>query len=171
MMSPLPDSTTYRLRNISPPSYNDPPASFRAGMGGWRTLDSPDAKRRSIDTPPYDFKSVNVAKQREQNDSLLQTIRKMIAAKKEKRALGFGALEWIESKSQAIAAYSRTHQDERLIILNNTSSELQSAAIKENCAALTDLLSGKKFTPLNGIFEIELKPYEYLWLKQDTPRN
>jgi maltose alpha-D-glucosyltransferase/alpha-amylase len=125
-----------------------------------------------IDGPLYGPAQVNVVDQLVDRDSLLNFIRRLIAVRKEHLALGWGDFKWTPCDQKAVAAYLRSYQDERLLIVHNLSSASQTPRLEipaghENMVPI-DLLSGVKF-PLSGgpgnTLSIKLDPYEYLWLK------
>jgi maltose alpha-D-glucosyltransferase/alpha-amylase len=120
-----------------------------------------------IDDEIYDPSQVNVESQREDPASLLNLIRQMIGVRKEHEAFGWGDFEWVDLQNEAIAAFRRTYHDEVILALHNLSNENQkiSYQIKKPASALTDLITSKEFIAANGILEIALMPYEFLWLK------
>ena len=91
----------------------------------------------------------------------------MIAIRKHHRAFGWGEFEWLNYGNEHIAAFERTYGDEKIITVHNLSDTNQkvSLQIKKPVSAMTDLLTSKEFIPINENLEIELLPYQYLWLK------
>jgi maltose alpha-D-glucosyltransferase/alpha-amylase len=123
-----------------------------------------------IDQPPYAPGQVNAADQQADPASLFHTMRKMIEARKQHPAFSRGALEWVESCPQAVAAYWRIYEDERLLVLNNLSAELQTVEIKRNgqTPPWRVILSSREVEPLEGSapgrLTISLNPYQYIWM-------
>jgi glycosidase len=89
----------------------------------------------------------------------------MIALRKKHEALGHGRLEWHPLDSNAIAAYSRQDGRDRLLIVNNLSGAEQSAELETSERTFTDVLRGRSFSAANGRLQVDLQPYEYLWLQ------
>ncbi|MBC8262792.1 MAG: maltose alpha-D-glucosyltransferase [Anaerolineales bacterium] len=122
-----------------------------------------------IDDSTYGPQRVNVADQQADPGSLLHTIRRMIATRKEHGAFGRGDFSWVDVDSPAVAAYLRTQGDERLLIVNSLSSEPQSVVLTSpdlQSAAPLDLLTGEHLPPIrDGQLALALQPYQYLWLK------
>jgi len=114
-----------------------------------------------IDDEIYGPAKVNVANQREDPDSLFNTIRHMISIRKQQRVFGWGEFKWIDVNTKAVAAYSRSYKDEKLYILNNLSRTNQLVILNDEPRGFTDLLTGKFVSPGS----IELRPYQYFWLK------
>ena len=122
-----------------------------------------------IDSTPYGPDSVNVADQQADPKSLLNTIQKMIAIRKQYKAFGWGDFKWIDTGTAAVAAYRRKYKDERLLIFNNLTDQIQTVSIP--VARVTnvypiDILGNRRLPPLeNGYLSLMLAPYRYLWLR------
>ncbi len=69
-----------------------------------------------------DIKNRNVDQQKQDSTSLLHTFQKLNQIRKEELALQKGDIEIIPTGNQHILAYTRTYQDEKLVILMNFSS-------------------------------------------------
>jgi maltose alpha-D-glucosyltransferase/alpha-amylase len=123
-----------------------------------------------IDNSVYGPGHVNVADERAHPDSLLNTLRHMIAVRKQHPSFGRGSFAWAECESLAIAAYVRQYGDDRVLVVNNLSSKPQAVTLKAPLASSggepQDLL-GMQILPAmeDGTLTLELKPYQYLWIK------
>jgi maltose alpha-D-glucosyltransferase/alpha-amylase len=123
-----------------------------------------------IDNSVYGPGHVNVADERAHPDSLLNTLRHMIAVRKQHPSFGRGSFAWVECESLAIAAYVRQYGDDRVLVVNNLSSKPQAVTLKAPLASSggepQDLL-GMQILPAmeDGTLTLELKPYQYLWIK------
>ncbi len=110
----------------------------------------------------YHPQKVNVAAQIADPGSLYHTISRMIVTRKEHPAFGHGDFNWAEFNNPSIAAYTRHHPIETLLIINNLSSQTQSVSLPQNMSGVSkDLLSGESLV-LAEI--ITLEPYQFLWL-------
>ena len=89
----------------------------------------------------------------------------MIIRRKEHPALGHIALDWLECGSPAVAAYTRVFENDRLVIFNNLSDGNQKVEVKLEGKVFTDILHGRVFSITADHLEIDLQPYEYLWLQ------
>ncbi len=122
-----------------------------------------------IETAPYEVGTVNVQDQRTNPNSLYNAIKKMVAVRKQYKAFGWGNFRWMDAGNTAVAAYLREYEDERFLILNNLSDQIQSAVIpipRPRKIHPIDILTGRKLRPLqNNHLTIMLVPYRYLWLK------
>ncbi|HSB00167.1 MAG TPA: alpha-amylase family glycosyl hydrolase, partial [Anaerolineales bacterium] len=121
-----------------------------------------------IDSDVYGPARVNVETESADPNSMLNVVRHMIAVRKQHQTFGWGEFEWIDVQNEALAAFRRTHHDETILVIHNLSAAKQnfSHPIKKPVNSLTDLLTQKQFVPANGNLEIELMPYQYLWLQQ-----
>ncbi len=103
---------------------------------------------------------VNVASQMADTQSLLNTIRRMAATRKQHKAFGWGGFDWLETGAKAIAAYTRSYAHESLVVINNLSGKDQPVTLPNTPGGYTDLLTG-----LHISNELTLQPYQYLWLE------
>ncbi|MCD6400649.1 MAG: maltose alpha-D-glucosyltransferase, partial [Anaerolineales bacterium] len=81
-----------------------------------------------INDPIFGYEHINVKDQQNCPSSLLNQIKKMIAVHKAYRAFGRGDFSWVDVDNDAIAAYLRTYQDERILVIQNLSATSQAIA-------------------------------------------
>src|SRR5258706_10663712 len=120
-----------------------------------------------VNRPPFDPTKVNVQVQLDESVSLWHITHKMIVKRKEHPALGHVTLEWLECGSAAVAAYLRIFERDRLVILNNLSDVSQKIRVKRDGQRFVDILRGEIFTVKDGVLEVNLLPYQYLWLQEN----
>jgi len=120
-----------------------------------------------IDDDVYGPGRVNVDFQRRDPNSMSQTIRHMLAIRKQYHAFGRGEFEWLDCQNDQIAGFQRTYEGEQILTIHNLSDVRQKIPlkIKRSAQLLTDLLTQKEFSFDNEGFDLELTPYQYLWLK------
>jgi maltose alpha-D-glucosyltransferase/alpha-amylase len=137
-------------------------SSSSAGFSQAKALYSP-----VIDTPPYDYRQVNVAAQQDDAGSLWNTIRKMIHMHKAQPALGEGGLGWIKGGNENILAFTRTDEQETLLCVHNLTGQKQQVSLEVNLPQLkwTDLFTERSFVAGQHRLELELGEYQYLWMK------
>jgi maltose alpha-D-glucosyltransferase/alpha-amylase len=110
------------------------------------------------------YEYVNVAKQLADKESLFHAISHMVNIRKRHHAFGRGTMEWVISDNRAFAMYTRSYQDETLLIINNLSSSTQTASLPiEYRADYTDLITNKQQRIDSSL---ALQPYAHLWLKR-----
>jgi maltose alpha-D-glucosyltransferase/alpha-amylase len=121
-----------------------------------------------IDDNVYGTARVNVKSQRADSNSRWNLIRHMIAIRKQHRVFGWGTLEWVDMQNNTAAVFRRSHHGETILAIHNLSDTKQKVSyqIREPVKSLTDLLTQKEFIPTKDLLEIELLPYQYLWLKE-----
>jgi maltose alpha-D-glucosyltransferase/alpha-amylase len=120
-----------------------------------------------IEDEIYSSDRVNVASQRSDPDSRLNRIRHMLAIRRRHQVFGWGQFEWIDFENEAIAAFQRMYQGETILAAHNLSGRKQKMLwpLKKPVTSMTDLLTGQSFHLSNERLEIELEPFQYLWLK------
>ncbi|MFZ3069870.1 MAG: alpha-amylase family glycosyl hydrolase, partial [Anaerolineaceae bacterium] len=108
----------------------------------------------------YGYAQVNVAKQSADPSSLLNRIRHLIAVRKTHPTFGWGDFSWVDLGTNAVAAYRREFQDERLLVVNNLSDQTAELALPASPTGWLNMLDGQTFNA--GKFT--LASYQYLWL-------
>lgn len=122
-----------------------------------------------IQEGPYAPQWVSVASQQTQPGSQLDFIRRLIFLRKSNPILGWGDFIWLDAGSQAVSAYLRTGSNERILILNNLSDQLQQVHVHIpgiDTATTYDLFNtGSGPGVVNQSLGISLPPYAYRWLR------
>ncbi|RJP52405.1 MAG: maltose alpha-D-glucosyltransferase [Anaerolineaceae bacterium] len=119
------------------------------------------------DDDVYGPAKVNVENQQKDPGSMWNTIRHMIAIRKQHHAFGWGDFEWIDCDNNQIAAYRRTYNGETILVFQNLGDQTQNISYKpkRSMKIRTDLLTKMEFTSIHGRVDMQLEPYQYLWLK------
>jgi maltose alpha-D-glucosyltransferase/alpha-amylase len=115
-----------------------------------------------IENGEYGPVQVNVADQRAESHSLFNAIRHMIAIRKQHKAFGWGDFNWEDVGTKSVAAYTRGHNSEHLLILNNLSNSAHTITLPKSPQGYVNLLSGKDISSS----AIDLQPYQFLWLSR-----
>lgn len=120
-----------------------------------------------VDDEIYGPQKVNVELQRNDTFSMWNSIRHMIAVRKEHQAFGWGEFEWLQIENKSIAAYRRSFEEDTILVFQNLSDKKQKISYKPKRSPKVriDLLSQKEYFVQDGKVSIELAPYQYLWLK------
>ena len=136
-------------------------ASPSAGFSGASQLYSP-----VIDTPPYDYPSVNVASQKADGSSLWHTIRRMIQLRKEHPVFADGSFSWIDNDKKSILAFLRSSMHERILVISNLSNRAKQVELHlpNPQSSWTDLWSGQVFSSQDNQLNLRLAAHQYLWL-------
>jgi maltose alpha-D-glucosyltransferase/alpha-amylase len=117
-----------------------------------------------INDQQFGFEVINVKRQIGDPTSLFNHLKEMIAKRKRFQAFGKGTLQWAETGgNHALAAFWRTYEHEKLLVIHNLIAENQSV----------DLIDLTGFTGLpQTIFprldlddtRLFLKPHGFIWL-------
>jgi len=146
------------------------PMQWDAGLNsGFSTAEPAKLYAPLVADDRFGAAQVNVAAQRTVPGSLLNTVRRMIAVRKEHPAFGWGTFTWADAETDAIAAYWREYRGEQLLIVNNLSVDAQTVRIPPLPGAerrWVDLFSGAEIAASNKeALVLELAGSEYRWLK------
>jgi maltose alpha-D-glucosyltransferase/alpha-amylase len=115
-----------------------------------------------ISSPPYTPETINASVQQANPGSLYNTIKKMIAIHKAHQAFGWGDFEWVDAGTIGVAAYLRTYQNERLLILNNITDRSLRVQLPFKLPAVAEDVFHEE--PVNTP-DLYLEPYQYRWIK------
>src|SRR3984957_4823009 len=118
--------------------------------------------------PEYHYESVNVETQRSNTSSLYWFMKRMIAVRKKFKTFGRGDLKFVNVENPKVLAFTRTYEEETLLIVVNLSKFSQAAEV--------DLLAYKGFVPVDvfsrnrfpvirddGQYFFTLSPHSYNW--------
>ena len=108
--------------------------------------------------------TVNVANQQNDHNSVLNHFRKMVALRKENLLLVYGNYEIIQEEHPTIYAYSRTLEDQKMVILLNF-SELESSIALSSYNSANEVLINNYSELSVDKNTITLKPYQAVVLK------
>ncbi len=118
--------------------------------------------------PEYHYESVNVETQRSNTSSLFWFMKRMIAVRNKFKTFGRGNLKFANVENPKVLAFTRTYEDETLLIVVNLSKFSQAAEV--------DLVTYKGFVPVDvfsrnrfpvirddGQYFFTLAPHSYNW--------
>jgi len=107
---------------------------------------------------------VNVAAQWADPDSLLHSLRHLIAVRKAHPVFGQGALTWVDPVNPSVAAFLRTDGSQSVLVVNNLSRSAQTARLAKPChGTYEDLLTGASVEVGEAL---DLPPYAFRWLRR-----
>ncbi len=117
--------------------------------------------------PIYGYESINVEAQLRQPSSLLNCMRRLIAARKAHPAFGRGSLAYVYPGNLKILAYLRSYDDETLLCVANMSQAPQSAELDLGAfkgRVPVEMLGRSAFPPIGDLpYFITLAGYGYYW--------
>jgi len=118
--------------------------------------------------PEYHYEAVNVETQRSNTSSLFWYMKRIISVRKKFKTFGRGNLKFLPVENAKVLAFTRTYEEETLLVVVNLSKFSQAAEV--------DLLAYKGFVPVDvfsknrfpvirddGQYFFTLAPYSYQW--------
>jgi maltose alpha-D-glucosyltransferase / alpha-amylase len=113
-----------------------------------------------INDPEFGYQQVNVAAKRADTDSMLYTIRQMIAQRKAMPFVAKAELEWLSDLPTHLLCFWRVAANDRLLALHNLSDSEVTINLPDS-SSYRDMLWTEN-PPVNGT--VTLPPYGYRWL-------
>jgi maltose alpha-D-glucosyltransferase/alpha-amylase len=137
--------------------------------GGFSSADPERLYLPVIADPVYGYEAVNVETQLKTPSSLLNAMRRLIAARKTSRAFGRGGIEFLRPRNQKVLAYLRRYREETLLIVNNLSGSPQPLELDlARFAGSTplELLGQVRFPPVREApYFLSLGPFGFYWFR------
>jgi maltose alpha-D-glucosyltransferase/alpha-amylase len=119
------------------------------------------------------YQAVNVEAQAATPSSLLNTMKRLIAARKTSPAFGRGDIEFLRPQNQSVLAYFRRYRGEALLIVNNLARSSQPVALDLRSFAgfePIEMLGGTRFPPIGEApYSLSLGPYGFYWFRLTPP--
>lgn len=107
------------------------------------------------------FKDINVEKQINNEDSILNFYKKMIKIRKSNNELIYGEYKLILKNDDSIYAYIRELNDKKFIIITNLTNKTAEYIYKDEVLKYKNLLiSNYKVSKHDDLNTLNLKPYE-----------
>lgn len=104
---------------------------------------------------------INVAKENEDPNSVLNYFRKMVSIRKQYKALVYGKYRLLDEKNEAIYAFTRTLQTDRFLVLLSFSTETVNFSLScVNCTTGKLIISNDKAPTDLPVNLIALSPYQ-----------
>lgn len=119
--------------------------------------------------PVYGYQAINVERQESQPASLLNFMKKLIAARKKYKAFGRGAIEFLKTKNHKILAYLRCYEEEKILCIVNlakTTEFLDINLIDFMGNQLVEIFGRSEFPSIadqNYVFV--LPPHSFFWIE------
>jgi len=129
-----------------------------------------------IDDPEFGFQKVNVNSATADPSSIYHVVRIMMIRRRRHLAFGHGTFVWVPSTSVAIVSFLRCYGIDRMLCVHNLSKEVTRAkltlpsseyakdASDDSQHEIQDIFTDAPFYVKNGEVELELEPYQYVWL-------
>ncbi|CDJ99553.1 Alpha amylase catalytic region [Microbacterium sp. C448] len=150
------------------------PMQWTDGKNGGFSQTSPGRLVAPMPGDGYSPEHVNVLKQRNDPDSLLQFIRHLIRRYRVSPEIGWGELELFETSADGVLAHGVLSPLGRMIALHNFTAvpvrtRVEIGAVEEG-TMLLDLHGPERMAlDVSGRVELELAPYGFRWLRVSPP--
>ncbi len=108
------------------------------------------------------YTQINVQQAQKQEDSILHYYQKLIRLRKENPVMVYGSYDLILAEHEQIYSFTRTLEEERLLVMLNFSQETPLFALPEEIHfTKSQLMIGNyPVDPLENIHQLRLRPYE-----------
>ena len=117
----------------------------------------------------YHYESINVENHDKNPSSLLWWMRRVISKRKQYKAFSRGDIEFIDTHNSKILAFTRSYEDEIILVIINLSRYSQQAELdlsKYEGYVPTEVFSRNKFTPIGeDIYMFPLQFKNYFWFE------
>ncbi len=142
------------------------PMQWNAGPNaGFSTAAPEDLYAPVIADPQYAPAKVNVESQLADPDSLLNTLRNLLAIHKGRPELAWGTFAWLETGDLAVFACQRDWMGQTLVAVCNLADTERAVKVEMPSAGeWSDLLSGRAWLTDGLELPIHLSGSQYLWL-------
>lgn len=119
--------------------------------------------------PLYGYQSINVEAQNMTQSSFLHWTKRMMRVRKNFKAFGRGSIEFLQHKNSKILAYTRTYENEVLLIANNLSRYVQPVELdlsQYNGWNMLELWGNVKFPRIGELpYFLTLGPHGFYWFR------
>lgn len=125
--------------------------------------------------PEYKYEAVNVESQQMNSSSLLWWMKRVIAMRKKFKAFGRGDINFLSPTNAKIIAYTRTYEEEDILVLANLSRFSQAAELDlEAYEGYTpvEVFSHNKFPKVTeDPYLFTMAPHGYYWFLLEKEKN
>jgi maltose alpha-D-glucosyltransferase/alpha-amylase len=133
------------------------------------TTDSARLYLPVINDPVYGYQAVNVATQTKQPASLLNTMKRMIAVRRQSRAFGRGTIDFLRPRNHSVLAFVRHWEDETILVVSNLSERSQPVELDLRAwhgAIPVELLGDTRFPAIaESPYFLSLGPHGSYWFR------
>ena len=141
--------------------------------GGFSRIDAANLYLPPIMDPVYGFGSVNVEAQARSPSSLLNWTKRLIAARRTRRALGRGALRFLYPSNRKVIAYLREWDNETILVVANLARTAQAVELdlsEFRGRHVVEILGRSYFPPVgDSYYLLTLQPHSFFWFELALP--
>ena len=138
--------------------------------GGFSNV-PPEQLERALPGDGYSPEFVNATDQRQDPDSMLHFMRRLIERRRSSAEMGWGKLTIIEHETPGVLVHALTGAEGRMVALHNFGPNpgtvtMQLDDVGEDCVLVDLLVDGRTITPEpDGTVTVPLDGYGYSWLR------
>ncbi len=125
--------------------------------------------------PDYSYETVNVEARQNNPSSLLWWMKRVIALRKRYKAFGRGSIEFLLPENHKVLAFTRKHENERILVVANLSRFSQFAELdlsRHKGMVPVELFGHTEFPPVTDRpYFLSLGPHTYYWFSLERPRD
>lgn len=125
--------------------------------------------------PEYKYESVNVESQLLNSSSLLWWMKRIISMRKKFKAFGRGDIKFLSPSNAKVIAYTRTYEEEEILVLGNLSRFSQAAELElEGYEGYTpvEVFSHNKFPQISeDPYLFTMAPHGYYWFLLEKEKD
>ena len=137
--------------------------------GGFSRADPAMLYLPPIMDPVYGYEAVNVEAQSRSPSSLLNWTKRLIAARRSRRALGRGGLRFLYPANRKVIAYLREWQDETILCVANLSRSAQAVVLdlaEFRGRQVVEVLGRSVFPPIGEQpYQLTMPPHSFFWFE------
>jgi maltose alpha-D-glucosyltransferase / alpha-amylase len=115
----------------------------------------------------YHYEAVNVEAQRGNPNSLWYTMKRLLATRKRFSAIGLGSFELLHPKNRKVLAFTRTYQEETVLVVANLSHFVQTVELDLTTfkgQVPVEIFGHTEFPPIgDSSYFLSLSPYGFYW--------
>ncbi|AFZ19457.1 maltose alpha-D-glucosyltransferase [Allocoleopsis franciscana] len=115
----------------------------------------------------YHYEALNVEAQRGNPNSLWYWMKRLIATRKRFQALGKGSFEFLHPENRKVLAFTRTYQDEHILVIANLSRFVQTVELDLSPFKGTvpvEIFGRTEFPPVGeSPYFLSVSPYSFYW--------
>lgn len=123
------------------------------------------------DTKPWipvsdNFEKINVKKQKQDRDSILEFYKKLIMLRKEKEVIARGNIEFMEVENAGVLAYTRCLDKQKLLVCCNFRDVESQMEFTQEWKSGRKILGNYEENHKNNYKVLTLRPYEIIVLEK-----
>ena len=119
--------------------------------------------------PEYHYHTVNVATQQRNSQSLLWTLKRLIALHRRQPAFSHGSIQFLSPDNYKVLCFLRRYEDDCILVVANLSRFVQHVELDlQAFQGLTpvELTGGSELPPISGMpYPLTLSPRAFYWFK------